>query len=543
MKAIKLNKIVYLFIAGLLLWSCGEERVIQDYDVYNQVKLLDDDGTVSYDPVVTYPINGVIASEAAYFEMLGAYRFGIDEKIIPAGSTANVNNFSIDGSTGVIEYENSGELSPGTYFVSVRLENINGVAVYNQVYEMIVNEVPVSLQIDNEEVEAGIFEEGVIATLSYTDESGAEEITTVSYELINAPAGFSIDADSGDIIKISGASSGENKISVKATTNLGALVYEDILTVIVGAEPTILYMQQDGVTLLTKGTISPWTAYTTAAPILDGMTATSYEIVLPETLVAGSVTVDATGKISVAADQDLAIGDYLLGVIASNATGKSFEFNDVFVLTVDTRWETTPVFFEDFNNAIDPPEALNDYNASLNSYFLNSTSTFDFVAAYTSSKGVYTAKLAEGKVDGGFATPVDGAMVLELTMQADWRKMRVSFNEGFGYGDNRATWYERTLQSSHDITDLMSGTFDDSNWTTVMSDTDTDWSGLSVWKGLTSDADLNKVPFKDVVLTAGSDTVYLNWRVRKTGTATGGAAFLIDDISVEVSVAFLAEEE
>jgi len=160
MKAIKLNKIVYLFFAGLLLWSCGEERVIQDYDVYNQVKLLDDDGTVSYDPVVTYPINGIIASGAAYFDMTGTYRFGIDEKILPAGSTANVNNFSIDGNTGVIEYKNSGELSPGMYYVSVRLENINGVAVYNQVYEMTVNEVPVSLQIDNEEVEAGIFEEG-----------------------------------------------------------------------------------------------------------------------------------------------------------------------------------------------------------------------------------------------------------------------------------------------------------------------------------------------------------------------------------------------
>lgn len=542
MKTIKLTKIVYLFLAGLLFWSCGEERVAQDYDEYNQVKLTNDDGTVSYDPVTTYPVNGIITSGAAYLEMEGVYRFAIDQAIIPSESTANVSNFSIDGATGVIEYENSGELSPGLYYVSVRLENTNGVAVYNQVYEMLVNEVPVSVQVDNELVEAGIFEEGVIATLSYTDESGAAEITSVTYSLVNPPAGFSIDADSGEISKGNGASSGENTISVKATTNLGIVEYEAILTVNVGAEPTISYVQQDGLTALTKVTVSPWTAYTTAAPILNGMTATSYEIVLPETIIAGSVTVDSQGRISVTADQNLAIGDHSLGVIASNASGISFEFEAVFVVTVNTRWEVSPVFFEDFNNAIDPPEVLNDYNAALTSYKLNS-SVFDFVAAYTSSKGVYCAKLGEGKVNGNFESPSDGTIVLELAMQPDWRKMRVSFNEGFGYGNNRTDWYERTLQSSHDITDLVSGTYDDSNWTTIMSDADTDWSGLSVWQGLSSDSDLNVVPFKDVELTQGSSNVYLNWRVQKTGVASGGAAFLVDDIRVEVSLAFIAEEE
>lgn len=543
MKTIKLTKIVYLFLAGLLFWSCGEERVAQDYDEYNQVKLTNDDGTVSYDPVTTYPVNGIITSGAAYLEMEGVYRFAIDQAIIPSESTANVSNFSIDGATGVIEYENSGELSPGLYFVSVRLENTNGVAVYNQVYEMLVNEVPVSLQVDNELVETGIFEEGVIATLSYTDESGAAEITSVTYSLVNPPAGFSIDADSGEISKGNGASSGENTISVKATTNLGIVEYEAILTVNVGAEPTISYVQQDGLTALTKVTVSPWTAYTTAAPILNGMTATSYEIVLPETLIAGSVTVDSQGRISVDTDQNLAIGDHSLGVIASNASGISFEFEAVFVVTVNTRWEVSPVFFEDFNNApVDPASTPNDYNSALHSYKLNS-SEIDFVVQNTSSKGIFTAKISDPKIDGAFGAIIDAALVLELTMQPEWRKMRVAFNEGFGFGDDRLGWFERSLLSSHSIADIETGAFDANNWKTVMSDTDTDWSGTSVWKGLAGDDQLYKVPSKDVEIVPGNTSVFLNWRIEKTSVPTKGAAFLIDDIRVEVSLAFIAEEE
>lgn len=539
MKIINMKQLFYLVFAGILAISCGEDA----FNPYSPNPLADNDGAISYTNLTTYPVVGDIVSQAPEYSVEGAYKFIVHEVEAPTGSTFKLANFTADALSGVITYKNEGELSSGDYNVKVGVNHVNGLAVYDNAYVLTVLDVPVEGTIDNPVVDAGIFQAGVVATVSYTDTSGSGLITSVEYKLVDATTGFSIDKNSGEISKSDVAASGPNNITVKITTNLGAIIEENICVINVGEAPTLDYVQADGTTLLTNVVMSPWTAYTSAAPNLVGMIATNYDIILPAELVEGTIVANADGTIAVLADQNFAEGRYSLGVVVTNAGGNEVTFEDVFSITVETRWEVdAPVFFEDFNNAVDPPEVLNDYNAALTSYMLNS-GIFDFKAAYTSSKGVYTAKLGEGKVGGNFESPSDGTIVLELAMQADWRKMRVSFNEGFGYSDNRIGWYERTLQSSHDITDLISGTYDDSNWTTMMSDTDTDWSGTSVWKGLSSDNDLNKVGFKDVELTQGSAAVYLNWRVQKTGTATGGAAFLVDDIRVEVSLAFEAEEQ
>ena len=76
-----------------------------------------------------------------------------------------------------------------------------------------------------------------------------------------------------------------------------------------------------------------------------------------------------------------------------------------------------------------------------------------------------------------------------------------------------------------------------------MAPDDTDWSSVSLWASLNGDSTLNKVPSKSFDVPTGTTNMYVNWRVVKTGTASGGANFMVDEIKVEVSRAFTAEEQ
>lgn len=546
-KYIKYNKVIG-FVFGLLIMinfsSCEEEEETN----YTNPYILNSDIGLQYENLTTYPFQENIISNKPQFNISNTvYAFSIiSVRLNGTDTSVDASKFAVESKTGVISIDNTtGILQTGnTYNFDIGIGNVNGVIRNDDSFVLEVLEIPMDLSIDNENYEANFLENVDVATVTYVDTSvNGDVLSDIIYSLVNAPVGFSIDATTGVISKTSEANSGVHKLSVTINSNLGSLSFSDVITVTVGESPILNYFQADGLTELNKVVLSPWTDYSTTIPVIDGMNAVGYEIILPATITPGSVNINSDGSISVLSDQNLPLGDHSLGVIATNSSDISATFNDVFTLSVETRWETTPVFYEDFNNAIDPPEELNAYNASLNSYLLNGASMFGFQAAYTASKGVYTAKLGEGKVDGGFATAVDAAMVLELTMLPEWRKMRVAFSEGFGFGDNRLDWYERSLQSSHNNTDVVAGNYDSNNWNTVMAIGDSSWSGTSIWKTLSNDDDLNQIPFKDVDITPGNPSVFLNWRVQKTGTATGGAVFLIDNIKVEVSNAFEAEEE
>lgn len=532
-----------LLIIGNLI-SCDDDADNYQENDYT----LNSDIGLQYQNLSSYPYKEVVNSAQPDFKIDNTvYTFSILD-IKKGGEILNAGKdiFSIDPVSGIISIDNSNSgLIPGeTYSFDVGIGNVNGVIRNNDVFSMEVFDIPLNYTISNTTYDAKYLEVSDIATITYEDTSTSGDVLSdITYSLSDAPAGFLIDETTGVISKNTEATTGEHDISVIINSNIGPKTFLNVLKVTVGEAPTLTYVQSDNATPLSIVVLSPWTAYTSPVPQMVGMNAVAYEIVLPATLTAGAVIANNDGTITVLADQNLPLGTHVLGVIAENAAGITATFEAIFTLTVETRWESTAVFYEDFNNTTDTAEDLNTYNPALNSYFLNGTSLFKFEAQYTSNKGVYTAKLSEGKVNGGFDSAVDASMVLELTMQPEWRKMRVAFNEGFGFADNRLTWYERTLQSSHDISDLLAGNFDNSNWDVIMEANDPSWSGASVWKTLSSDADLNQVPTKEIAITPGNASIFLNWRVQKTGNATGGAAFLVDNIQVEVSNAFTAEEE
>jgi hypothetical protein len=541
MKSTYTKKIV-LLIAVLLAFGACEERIDLDYSKYEQPVLVDNDGSIVYQDVTSYPLKEKISSDAPTYEIVGSYQFLEPEIAAPTGSTAVNSMWTIEPKTGVITYDNKNQnLSPGEYVISVKVANSNGVAVHSDLLSFNIDEVPITLQVDNSEKSAGIFEQGTMATVSYTDTSGGL-ISSVSYALSsNTPSGFSIDAASGVISKVNGALSGENKISVVATTNLGIITFNNVLKVTVGAPPTIELLQQDGITSLQQLTLSSNTAYVSAAPNLVGMTAASWEALLPDSLsdYSTSISIDNDGKITILANANLPLGTYLMGAKATNASGNTYDFNDILTLKVEERWETTPVYYQNFDLAADAVDP-NIFDSSLSTYRLNG-SVQNHLVAFISAKNVRVARVTQA---GGETTKaIESALVLALAVDSDWKKLRVSFNEAFGYGDNRLGWYERYVHTGTSITDLESGVFTEANWNTLMASDDTDWSSISLWGGLNGDSTLNSVPAKSFDVPLGATNMYVNWRVVKTGTATGGANFMVDEIKVEVSTAFTAEEQ
>ncbi|PCI33211.1 MAG: hypothetical protein COB60_07955 [Flavobacteriaceae bacterium] len=528
MKIIKMKQLFYLVFAGILVFSCSED----EYTPYSPDPLADNDGAISYTNMTSYPIVGNIVSQEPEYTVDGAYKFGVHEVVAPNGSTFKLANFSIDNLTGVINYTNEGELSPGSYNVTVSVGHVNGLAVYDNAYVLTVSEVPVVVNIDKPAVDAGIFQTGVVAIVSYTDTSESGLITDVEYTLVDAPSGFSINKNSGEISKSDAATSGKNSISVKITTNLGAITETNICIVTVGEAPTIEYVQTDGNTPLTNVTMSPWTAYTTAAPNLVGMIATSYDIIFPSELVDGSVVANADGTISVLADQNLAIGTHSLGVKVTNAGGNEVVFEDVFTITVENRWEAMDLFNDTFDDGSTGNIAPgNGIYPSYSGYTLGGSSSWN--KAVINKTGLPTIEGIRVQDPG----TSDHYLVKSLDITGV-KAMRISFSEQLGYNANFVDAHNRRLYVGESTTDLDNDSFDVSNWTEVMADNDPRWSGSSTWASRVPSF-VNNIDI-DLSAISGS-TLKINWFLGTISTAQKGQ-YIIDSCKAQYTAAFPAEE-
>jgi hypothetical protein len=539
MKRLSYKNIIWIFLAGLLYLTSCEKKFPQDYTPYHPTPVTAANVDLKYAPLQAYPASTVIKSDTPTLKIDGVYSFGIDTIISPTGGKFVQSKFGINKETGVISYDNtSNTISAGDYTVSVVVSNPSGIAVVDSAFHLSILSVPVSATVDHSEVKVNALQQGVIAIVSYKDESPDHSITSVAYSLASPVTGYSIDATSGKISKTTAAATDTTvKLSVVLTTNLGTRTFPDLVTVHVGPPPTIKYVQKDGSTLLTKVTLSPWTGYTTHAPVLTGMESSGgWEILLPDTINAAAFTISSDGAVTVLPNMNLPLGDFKVGVKVTNGSGVSFEFPDQFTIHVETRWETKPVFTEDFANATATAIPVHNYNASLYSWGQNGSALI-FQAVAVTAKKAKGARVFKGKETDKKET----VMVLALPMDASWHNMRVSFSELFGYADNALDKWSRTLSFGYDTTDVSSGTYNPANWNMVMPANDSDWPSSSGWKtGAFTD-----IPAQDF---GGIDntqkTIFINWWYADLqDNDTKGAQFIINNIKVQVSRAFDAEEQ
>jgi hypothetical protein len=545
----KISKILFsiLFTFFFIVLSCDDEETVELYEP----QLIDADSTsLVYEKLTSYPSLGSIQSaNPTTSDLETPYGFRILKTSSPTQSNFVQAAFTIDRESGIISYGNiNNTISTGTFSIDVGLVNASGMAVYENAFELIILDVPVEVVIDKNEVEAGIFEQGVMATISYTDTSGLDEITSATYKLIDPPPGFEINSSTGAISKVKGAASGHNSLSVEIETNVGVVMASNVLTVNVGESPTIEIFQQDGSTPLTKTVLSPNTAYTTSAPELTGMIPTKWEVVFPTSLVnndselgavidfSSSFSVEEpSGKVLIAADAGLPLGIHTLGLKATNATDDEFEFEDVLTIEVEERWETTPVYENDFSVQ----------GTQLEIHKMGSTSNV------VSLRNTHP-KCDDGPVlRFGVFNPAtnynDGAAEFKIPVQGtSIKKLRISFYEIFGYNDWWVNRYKRTVSSYQSTDDTSS--LDTTNWSLLeanfssnsrFGDTFAPWS-IDKYNLVNTETSTISTSTKNVSFFIRLQ--YVGDTLIPVGNATGGQ-WLLRNLKVEASKAFAAEEQ
>ena len=552
----KISKILFSIIISTLfiVLSCDDEETVELYEP----QLIDADSTsLVYEKLTAYPSLGSIQSaNPTTSDLETPYGFRILKTSSPSQSNFVQAAFTIDRESGIISYGNiNNTISTGTFSVDVGLVNTNGMAVYENAFELIILDVPLEVVIDKNEVEAGIFEQGVMATISYTDTSGTDQITSATYKLIDPPAGFEINSSTGEISKVKGAASGPNSLSVEITTNAGVVTAPNVLTVNVGESPTIEMFQQDGSTPLTKTVLSPNTAYTTSAPEVTGMNPTKWEVIFPASLVnidtelgevidfSSSFSVEEpSGKVSIAEDAGLPLGTHSLGLKATNASDDEFEFKDVLTIEVEDRWDT--VIYE--------PSDFDTFNG-ITLHHLDSPTSF---LATTDNHGMAKMPVVKWQsINGaGNSSRIDAAMELKIPIiNPSIRKARISFYEASGYNNFYVTRHERKVYS-YQAADTTPPAADPSTWNLMIDNDDTMWSTIAQWPALKEARDVtntapdvtlfNKMEGKTVSVSSNTQNLYFFLRLTKVSDEhpTQGQ-WLIADFMVEASLAFSAEEQ
>ena len=552
----KISKILFSIITSTLfiVLSCDDEETVELYEP----QLIDADSTsLVYEKLTAYPSLGSIQSaNPTTSDLETPYGFRILKTSSPSQSNFVQAAFTIDRESGIISYGNiNNTISTGTFSVDVGLVNTNGMAVYENAFELIILDVPLEVVIDKNEVEAGIFEQGVMATISYTDTSGTDQITSATYKLIDPPAGFEINSSTGEISKVKGAASGPNSLSVEITTNAGVVTAPNVLTVNVGESPTIEMFQQDGSTPLTKTVLSPNTAYTTSAPEVTGMNPTKWEVIFPASLVnsdtelgevidfSSSFSVEEpSGKVSIAEDAGLPLGTHSLGLKATNASDDEFEFKDVLTIEVEDRWDT--VIYE--------PSDFDTFNG-ITLHHLDSPTSF---LATTDNHGMAKMPVVKWQsINGaGNSSRIDAAMELKIPIiNPSIRKARISFYEASGYNNFYVTRHERKVYS-YQAADTTPPAADPSTWNLMIDNDDTMWSTIAQWPALKEARDVtntapdvtlfNKMEGKTVSVSSDTQNLYFFLRLTKVSDEhpTQGQ-WLIADFMVEASLTFPAEEQ
>ena len=552
----KISKILFsiLISSFFIVLSCDDEETVELYEP----QLIDaDSASLVYEKLTAYPSLGSIQSaNPTTSDLETPYGFRILKISSPSQSNFVQAAFTIDRESGIISYGNiNNTISTGTFSVDVGLVNTNGMAVYENAFELFILDVPLEVVIDKNEVEAGIFEQGVMATISYTDTSGSDEITSATYKLIDPPVGFEINSSTGAISKVKGAASGPNSLSVEITTNVGVVIAPNVLTVNVGESPTIEMLQQDESTSLTKTVLSPNTAYTTSSPEVTGMDPTNWEVVLPTSLLnsdfelgeiidfSSSFSVEEpSGKVSIAADAGLPLGTHTLGLKATNASDDEFEFKDVLTIEVEDRWETVVYEPSDF-----------DALTGVTLHHLDSPTSF---LGTTDNHGMAKMPVVKWQsINGaGNSNRIDAAMELKIPIQdPSIRKARISFYEASGYNNFYVTRHERKVYS-YQAADTTPPVADPSTWNLLIDNDDSMWSTIAQWPALKAARDVtntapditlfNKMEGKTVSVSSDTQNLYFFLRFIKVSDEfpTQGQ-WLIADFMVEASLAFPAEEQ
>ncbi len=518
-KILNIKLLLVLLAAGIFGLTSCDKKYDGTYNEYNPTFITNDNVGLKYDPDETevYPIVGNLYSDTPTVAVDQYVIFGLDTAYHSAGDTAfNKGKVHIDKKTGVIWYDNSlGTLQPGTFSFDVTVGGSYGLAIVKDAFRFKVLEVPINVTANPDNVEVSSIYEGVISTLSYEVVGNpTEPITSVTYKLKPAVPGFIID-DQGNVKKNVNATTGEYKLSVLAITNLGARVFNNLITVTVGEAPTLKYFKHDGGDL-TKVTLAPGATYSSVQPELNGMAASGWAIItdsLPQPLI-DALSIDENGIITLASNTSIPEGDYTIGVKVTSGAGVDVPFPNLFTMSFQIQWGEINFTGDEFDPA-------------------NGQTTYGFDPASTTHFTYDGGNTGQVKGYHGPDALFNSWFTAILPMGDDWNgsKFSVSFEEKNGWGPNQDPCYQefvRTLQYSYDET----------TWTDVMAADDPDWP-------VTGSGGYNPVSDQEVSgLDVTNTTLYVRWHYDNSASTTKTkSVWMIDNVKFKYTLNYDPIEE
>lgn len=521
-----------------ILFSCDDNP----YDTFEEYTPAVIDpaqvGLLTYTDTTSFPVQDVIYLPVPLDEIDRSHRFVLDTIKAEGQAAPVLNIFSVDSRTGVIEIDNSnGQLTPGEYVISVGVTSGDGVAIFEDAVTMTVLDVPVDLNVANKTVNVGALDVSTLSNLTVVDNSGGTLTSSSITISSNYTAEIQIDSNTGDVEKVATIlGSPTFNISATVQTNLGTKVFNDVITVTVGAAPTINYVQQDGVTALANVKLSPWSSYTTHAPVLDGMTAASFDVILPAELSAFSseITINSSGQVDIAADASLPDGTFSIGVIAKTVASVEASFADVFSIEVETVIESVlnEQLNEEENDAATPEVA---YPGEWQQYNNGSGATWKKKNGANSHYGFRMFKPSVTAADASMTRAID---------VTGYKSVNVTFGEILNNSNSLKFWehYYREWLYGDNVTDIAGGTFNASNWTTILDANHADWVDTNEsWNGSSNEYSTEI----DVSQLSGS-TLYLHWRVTPQNTSSAevdNGQWWVDFLVISGAKVYEATEE
>lgn len=537
MKTVK--QLIYVVIASMsIMFSC-DDNPYETFEEYSPTAIDPQQaGMLSYTDTTSFPVQEVITLPVPLDEIDRSHAFVLDTVKAAEQAASILNLFSVDNNTGVIEFDNSaGQLLPGDYVISVGVTSGDGVAVFEDVVTVTVLDVPVDLKVTNKTVNVGALEVGTMSNFSVVDNSDGSLSSAVISISSDFDSEVQLNSSTGDVDKIAAIlGSPTFKVSATVATNLGTKVFNDVMTVTVGTAPTLNYVQQDGTTDLANVKVSPWSSYTSHTPVLEGMTAASFDLTLPAELSAHSsdITISATGQISIAADASLPEGSFSIGVIAKTAADIEAPFDNAFSLQVEKIVESVinDQLNEDVNDAADPEVA---YPGLWQGYANGSGARF---VKKNGANGHYGFRIFKPHV-----TAADASLT-RLIDVTGYKTVDVTFGEILNNSNSLKFWehYYREWFFGDNNTDISGGTFSAGNWNAILDKDHADWVDSNAsWDGATNEYSTSI----DVSQLSGTD-LYLHWRItplNPSSAEVNNGQYWIDYVVVSGAKAYTAIEE
>jgi len=445
--------------------------------------------------------------------------------------------FTIEANTGAINLAEGNNLAEGTYPVSISIVNASGFSVdYPEIFTLVVKPVGAAPELYYTQAGSQVSEVNITTGEGFeleiagsTEDLGSGLVYAFKDTDIE---GLTIASTTGAISLAAGNTLAEGSYPVSLTVTDDAnktIDYDNIFTIAV-TQPVVVELNYTNAgTEFSSVAISSWTGFTATVGETSGL-GDAPVYALENNTVTGLSIDTSTGEITLAEDSNVAEGTYNVSVSVDNA-GTVHDFDNIFAITVANSWEQ--VFFDDRDESVFPlKEAveLKDGPAPNPAYKTSKLNNSD-----TAFKYFKNDPQTDGFVPYGCSVnllkdkSVDSPLLLEIVMEDDFRKAKVSFGET-SVGKIQTDGVKRRFYYGYSKTQIFADkVFDASEWEELIATDSDKWAKNNYKTGFKT------IESEFEISDPSKPKLVLQWRMTSTMPSTGMTRLSFSKIKVDVS--------